>query len=154
MRRTWLLDLLEATRTLERQVSLLLLDAGLTLGQFRALCHLDGREACPAHTLSERLGITKPSATNLIQELRGLDLVSTEPHPDDGRSMLIRRTHHGSERLRIAFRNLAAMERALQTTLPGGVIDTLHGIASQNAARQTVKRTRGGRLRALLRAHI
>ena len=114
MRKARVPDLLDAARTLERQVVLLLRDAGLTLAQFRVLRQLDSTDPCSACTLSVKLGITKPSTTSLVQGMRALGLVAVHPHPVDRRSVLVGCTKHGIRRLEVALQNLEAMEQALQ----------------------------------------
>ncbi|MHB1942196.1 MAG: MarR family winged helix-turn-helix transcriptional regulator [Acidiferrobacteraceae bacterium] len=123
------IDLIETARLLERQASLLLADAGLTLPQFRVLSEISDGTTCTVGTLSERLHVTKPYTTSLLRDMVQAELVTLRTHPLDRRSALVETTDLGRRRLAIACAGLDGMDRSLKTRVPAATLHTLHALA-------------------------
>ncbi len=133
-RSLFVIDLIETARLLERQASLLLADAGLTLPQFRALLEISDGKPCTVGALSERLHVTKPYTTSLLQDMVRVELVTLRTHPFDRRSALVEITDLGGRRLVIACAGLDGMDRSLKTRIPAATLRTLHALARPHTA--------------------
>lgn len=126
MGRLHLIRFLESVWALERRLSALLVDHGLTLSQFRLLLLLKNGEPQTATRLSTALGITKATTTALLHELVDADLIATASNPDDRRSILVKLNNAGKKRLREALEGLSAMERTLGRKLTPDVTEALN----------------------------
>lgn len=147
-----IVDLIETARLLERQASILLADAGLTFPQFRALLAVGDDTPPTVGALSERLHVTKPYTTNVLQELARAGLVALKVHPLDRRSMLVETTELGRLRLRMARAGLDGMDRALATRLPTVTLRALRALADRGAAASAAEPLGSGLVPAARRA--
>ncbi|MFE1929004.1 MarR family winged helix-turn-helix transcriptional regulator [Streptomyces sp. NPDC059474] len=87
-------------------------------GEAAILGHLDRGGPQTTADLAHRRGVTHQSAAKSVKELLGAGLVRTEPHPTDGRKLLLDITDTGRARLR--------QERAQRATwLDAAISDAL-----------------------------
>jgi DNA-binding MarR family transcriptional regulator len=63
--------------------------------------------------LAERLLISRPSITGLLDTLQGKGFVERRPHPEDGRRVLVALTQRGTDVLRQHFGTHYAEQRAI-----------------------------------------
>ncbi len=78
--------------------------------------------------------VTSGTMTNRIDRLEARGLVRRSPAPDDRRSVLVRLTHEGRERVDAAFEDLLAVERTLLVGLGPAEAATLTGLLRVIAA--------------------
>ncbi|MEV6127568.1 MarR family transcriptional regulator [Streptomyces violaceusniger] len=83
-------------------------------GEAAILGHLDRGGPQTTADLAPRRGVTHQSAAKSVKELLGAGLVRTEPHPSDGRKLLLDITDTGRARLQ--------RERAQRATWLGAAI--------------------------------
>lgn len=69
-------------------------------GEAAILGHLDRSGPQTTADLAHRRGVTHQAAAKSVKELLGNGLVRTEPHPSDGRKLLLHITDTGRARLR------------------------------------------------------
>lgn len=93
-----------ATTQLERA-----LPQGLSKAQFGVLNHMVrlGKLETPAE-LASAFQVARPSMTNTVQKLAAKGFVQVEPHPEDGRSKIVKITETG----------IAAREEAIISLMP------------------------------------
>lgn len=72
-----------------RLFSRILTHAGLSLPQYALLNQLVGPRGLSMTVVSERLGITKPAVTHLVDRLEKGKYLKRIPHPDDRRVFLL-----------------------------------------------------------------
>jgi len=123
-REVWLLmsDLvLDHTR--RREVSEAL---GMTFGRVRAIRTL-AREPLSMGELAAALGIDRPNATVLVDDLEAQGLVRRRAHPTDRRAKLVEPTRRGKALARRADEILATPPAALGA-LDAAELGTLRGI--------------------------
>jgi DNA-binding MarR family transcriptional regulator len=123
-REVWLLmsDLvLDHTR--RREVSEAL---GMTFGRVRAIRTL-AREPLSMGGLAAALGIDRPNATVLVDDLEAQGIVRRRAHPTDRRAKLVEPTRRGKALARRADEILATPPAALGA-LDGAELESLRGI--------------------------
>jgi DNA-binding MarR family transcriptional regulator len=101
-----IVSLLNALQKLERNVSVALMYSRLRLPQFRLLNVLAEMGEATVTQLSERLGITRATASVLVNELIKSGTVAVIENPRDRRSFHIRLTEIGSNKLGVARSDL------------------------------------------------
>lgn len=122
-----LIRFLESVWTLERRLSALLVDYGLTLSQFRLLLLLKNGEPQTATRLSVMLGTTKATTTALLQDLANAGLITVARNPEDHRSVSVSLSDVGKKTAtRGGVDGLSAMERMLGRKLTPGVTEALN----------------------------
>lgn len=72
----------------------------LPSGEAAILGHLDRTGPQTTAELANRRGVTHQSSAKTVKDLRADGLVRTEPHPTDGRKLLVHITETGRARLR------------------------------------------------------
>ena len=125
--------LVKAAQTLERNANVALMYSGLRLPQFRLLDTLAAGEQATVSELSERLNITRATASVLVNELIRNGSVAVIENPSDRRSFHIRLTEDGLYRLQVARSDLAVLTSKISQRHPAAVIETLNGFARQLA---------------------
>jgi DNA-binding MarR family transcriptional regulator len=85
---------------------------GMTFGRTRALRRL-ARRPMSMSELASMLGIDRPNATVLVDDLEKQGLVERRPHPTDGRAKLVEATRKGKQLARRADAILATPPAAL-----------------------------------------
>ena len=99
-------DAARAAAKLARQITIPLTEHQLSLSQYRVLVFLDEGGAAPSD-LADRLSVSRPSITALMDGLGERDLVERHNDPDDGRRVVHHLTEGGRRILEIADRAVA-----------------------------------------------
>lgn len=120
---------LESAWTLERRLSLLLVDHGLTLARFRVMRLLAANDKPTPTRLSADLGVTKATVAVLLKELSDSGLVQIVPNPNDRRSQLLSLTAAGSKRLNEATDGVRLIEKQLGRKAPRQVVELANRLA-------------------------
>lgn len=106
-------------------------DAKLEVLEVLSCC--SGRRAC-LHALGDRLGVTRPNITKLVDGLERQGLVERRPHPDDRRMVHAQLTPEGAA---IAARALPGRVERLERLwahLDGEELERLVGMLMRTAA--------------------
>lgn len=127
MQSLYLVQLLEVVRPLERRLGLLLAESGFTVTQFRLLTLLEGAPQSPSY-LSSELAVSKPLVTGLLKELERYGVVESAGCTKDRRSIQVRLTASGAERLKVAKRSVAVLEAKIGATHLRDMVKTLAGL--------------------------
>ncbi|MDG2428470.1 MAG: MarR family transcriptional regulator [Acidimicrobiales bacterium] len=90
-----------AAAKLARQITIPLAEHQLSLSQYRVLIFLDEGGAAPSD-LAERLSVSRPSITALMDGMAERGLVERHRHPDDGRRVVHHLTESGRSALQLA----------------------------------------------------
>lgn len=127
---------LRNARTVERLVSLALVEPALSLSQYRMLAEFLERDTLTVSELSIRLNITKPSVTNLVKQLQTMKLINIQPDPDDQRSKRLTLTRDGKQRLKIANEYLAVLEKRLAKSCSVEQLNVLRNLEIKTQAKE------------------
>jgi DNA-binding MarR family transcriptional regulator len=109
---------------------------GVSFGRMRAVRRL-ARRSMSMSELAQALGIDKPNATTVVDDLEGLGLVRRTPHPTDRRAKIVETTAEGD---RLAARADEILGRPPEALAALGR-DTLDELRS--ALRQVLDAKRG-----------
>jgi DNA-binding MarR family transcriptional regulator len=99
---------------------------GISFGRARAVRRL-ARRPMSMSELATALGIERPNATALVDELEAQGLVRRRPHPTDRRAKLVEATRKGKVLARRADEILATPPPQI-SDLGAGELETLHRI--------------------------
>jgi Transcriptional regulators len=88
-----------AARALARRFDNALKPLGITNGQFSLMMALNRPQPAPMGPVAEVLAMDRTTLTAAVKVLERRGLVETLPHPDDGRSRLMRLTEEGTRLL-------------------------------------------------------
>jgi DNA-binding MarR family transcriptional regulator len=127
--------LLKAVQTLERNVSVSLMYAGLRVPQFRLLDVLAELGQGTVTEMSAALGITRATASVMINDLLRAGIVAAVDNPSDRRSFYVRMTELGSDKLHVARSDLGVLIAKLSQRYPADVIRVLNDFARLTAVR-------------------
>lgn len=125
---------LQALQQLERGVSVSLMYSGLRIPQFRLLNQLDDMGRTTVTEVSQKLGITRSSASVLVNEMVRTGIVVVDEHPEDRRSFHIHMSELGRNKLNVARSDLAVLSDKLSQRYPDEVIDMLNRFAQGKRA--------------------
>ncbi len=70
-------------------------DNGLTMGQFGAMLHIHQKDGCGVSDIGSDLGITNSAASQMLERLVQLKLISRSEDPSDRRGKVIVLTDNG-----------------------------------------------------------
>jgi MarR family 2-MHQ and catechol resistance regulon transcriptional repressor len=124
--------LLRAAQTLERNVSVALMYAGLRVPQFRLLDVLAGLGQATVTEMSEKLHITRATASVMINDLMRAGIVAAVENPSDRRSFYVRLTELGSDKLHVARSDLGVLIDQLSRRYPPDMIRSLNEFAGMS----------------------
>ena len=99
---------------------------GLSFGRARAVRRV-AKKPMSMSELADALGIDRPNATTLVDELEGLGLVERKPHPKDRRAKLVQATRKGRALARRADEILAEPPPEL-VSLPATELEQLRSV--------------------------
>ena len=103
-------ELRDALRRFQRRSDEILPTHGLTSAQYQLLLVVKTSESQTGGAgfaeISERLGVARSTATELVRRAELAALVERRLHPHDRRSLLVALTPHGSARLEAAVSDL------------------------------------------------
>jgi DNA-binding MarR family transcriptional regulator len=94
--------LLRAVQVLERNMSVALMYSGLRIPQYRMLNVLSQTGQATVTEMSEKLHVTRATASVMVNELIRSGALTVVEHPADRRSFHIRITDAGMQRLNVA----------------------------------------------------
>lgn len=123
------IGLLKAAQTLERNVSVSLMYAGLRVPQFRMLDALAGMGQATVTEMSARLHITRATASVMVNELARAGIVAMVENPADRRSFHVRLTELGHDKLNVARSDVGVLINELSRQYPQELIRVLNGFA-------------------------
>lgn len=121
--------LLKALQQIERSVSVSLMYSGLRVPQFRLLEALAEAGQATVTEMSERLGITRATASVMINELTRSGSVAVIENPRDRRSFHIRLTELGSNKLNVARSDLGVLRQKISNKYSPETIRVLNEFA-------------------------
>lgn len=128
--------LIKAAQTLERNANVALMYSGLRLPQFRLLDTLAASGQATVSEMSERLSISRATASVLINELIRNGSIAVVENPSDRRSFHIRLTDHGMEKLQVARSDLAVLIDKLSKRHPEDTVRLLNGFVQTLVAKK------------------
>lgn len=133
MERLELVSLLEAVQHLERKASIALMYSGLRFAQFRLLDRIAGCDAATVTQMSEQLGVTRASASVMVNELIRGGILAMVENPSDRRSFFVHLTDLGRNKLNVARSDLSVLCQKLSHSYPEPVIRALNAFAGKPA---------------------
>ena len=125
--------LLKAAQTLERNVSVALMYAGLRVPQFRLLDVLSEAGQATVTEMSEKLHITRATASVMVNDLIRAGIVAVVENPSDRRSFYVHLTELGSDKLHVARSDLGVLIDKLSHKYPEEMIRLLNEFARTSA---------------------
>ena len=125
--------LLKAAQALERNVTIALMYAGLRIPQFRLLDALAEMGQATVTEMSEKLHITRATASVLISELLRSGIVAMLDNPTDRRSFHIRLTELGWTKLHVARSDVGVLKNKMSTHYSEDMIRILNEFARKTA---------------------
>lgn len=105
---------------------------GMSFGRARAVRRVARRPMLMSE-LADTLGIDRPNATTLVDDLEEQGLVRRRPHPTDRRAKLVEATRKGKALARRADEILGTPPAAL-SALDAGELEVLNGILERISA--------------------
>ena len=124
------IELLEATQTIEKKLNLALMYSGLRLPQFRTMLFLEKSGKITVSDLSRYLNVTRATMSVLINHLIKARIVESISNPQDKRSFYIRLTKSGLSRLELAKSEVALVEEKISHGFSGETIEALNKVVS------------------------
>lgn len=118
--------LLKATQILERNMTVALMYSGLRIPQYRLLDALAGAGRATVTEMSDRLHVTRATASVMINDLIKSGIIAVAENPSDRRSFHIQLTDIGKNKLRVARNDLAVFENKLSSRLSPQAIRALN----------------------------
>ncbi|GAA5152328.1 hypothetical protein GCM10023340_32460 [Nocardioides marinquilinus] len=106
---------------------------GLRLSHLRLLQAVP-RDGTSVTDLAARLGMTKQGCGQLVAPLVASGHLTSEPHPDDARVRVVRRTRLGDQRARAVTRGLARLEDRWRERVGERRYATFRGVLVELAA--------------------
>jgi DNA-binding MarR family transcriptional regulator len=125
------LGLLTAVQTLERNMSVSLMYAGLRVPQYRLLDALAGMGQATVTEMSEKLRIRRATASVLINELIKSGIVEVTENASDRRSFHIRLSEMGAGKLEAARKDIAVFREKLSKKYSPETIKILNEFADR-----------------------
>jgi len=99
--------LIDRARALEQRVSVALLYSGLRMNQYRALECIQREGKVTVTDLGREFGITRASASLMVNDLIGQGVLVAVENPDDRRSFFLKLTQAGRNKFEVGRRDLA-----------------------------------------------
>lgn len=122
--------LLKAAQILERNMTVALMYSGLRIPQFRLLEVLAGAGRATVTEMSEKLHVTRATASITVNELIKSGLVTMAENPSDRRSFHIHITEAGAHKLGVARNDVAVFCHRLSENHSPEAIRVLNEFAS------------------------
>ena len=125
--------LLRAVQALERNMSVALMYSGLRIPQFRLLNVLSQTGQATVTELSEKLHVTRATASVMVNELIRSGALAVVENPADRRSFHIRITDAGMHRLNVARSDVGVFIDKVSSRYTPAVIKILNEFAGMTA---------------------
>jgi len=100
-------------------------DKGLTMGQFGALLHIHHKGTCGVSDIGNDLGITNSAASQMLERLVQLNLITRSEDPNDRRVKQILLTDKGQQTLHESDRAFQSWLEDLARTLTSAQQDQI-----------------------------
>ena len=127
--------LLQAAKQLERNISVSLMYSGLRFPQFRLLHILSELGQATVTELSEKLSVTRATASVMVNELIRVGAVTVVENDSDRRSFHVMLTELGTNKLHVARSDLSALRNKLSARYSDEMIRVLNEFATEAAVR-------------------
>jgi DNA-binding MarR family transcriptional regulator len=127
--------LLKAAQALERNVTVALMYSGLRVPQFRLLDVLADAGQATVTEMSDKLRITRATASVMINELIRLGIIVMVENPADRRSFYIRLTEMGVNKLTVARNDLAVFQDKVSKRYSTEAIRVLNEFAESTTSK-------------------
>jgi DNA-binding MarR family transcriptional regulator len=121
--------LLRVAQALERNMSVALMYSGLRIPQFRLLGVLSEAEQATVSEMSEKLHITRATASVMINELIRSGALAVVENPNDRRSFHVRLTDAGMQKLSVARSDVAVFVDKVSKRYSAAAISVLNEFA-------------------------
>jgi len=126
-------DLLRAAQVLERNMTVALMYSGLRIPQFRLLNELSVAGQATVTEMSERLHVTRATASVMINELIRSGVLDVVENHNDRRSFHVRITETGMQKLSVARSDIAVFVDKLSKKCSAAAIRELNEFARVTA---------------------
>jgi len=107
--------LIDRARALEQRVSVALLYSGLRMNQYRALECIERETSVTVTDLSREFGITRASASLMVNDLIEQGVLVAVENPDDRRSFFLKLTQAGRNKFEVGRRDLALVLESISS---------------------------------------
>jgi DNA-binding MarR family transcriptional regulator len=125
-----IVGLLKAAQVLERNMTVALMYSGLRIPQFRLLDALAELGQATVTEMSDRLQVTRATASVMVNELLANGVLEAVEHPADRRSFHVRLTDAGWQRLGVARSDVAVFGDRLSQRYSAEAIQVLNAFAA------------------------
>lgn len=129
------IGLLKVAQIVERNMTVALMYSGLRIPQYRLLDALADAGRATVTEMSDRLRVTRATASVMINDLIKSGIVAVTENPRDRRSFHIQLTDIGNNKLRVARKDLAVFEDKLSSRLTSQSIHALNEFTETMAAK-------------------
>ncbi len=127
------IGLMRALQALERNLSVALMYSGLRIPQFRLLDELDALGQATVTEISQRLHITRATASVMINELLAAGVIASIEHESDRRSFHVRLTQLGHDKLAVGRKDVRVYLGRVSAHYPPEMVHMLNLFASRYA---------------------
>lgn len=130
MQESKLVRLIDTFHSLEKKISLILIETGLSIPQFRILRLIDAEPGISMSELSRKLGVKKPTVAVQLKEMIKMEVVTITTAPHDKRWKQIFLTQTGENRVTNAYENLALFEKRNKVFIESKLIESIEKFLS------------------------
>lgn len=123
------MGLMRVLQALERNLSVALMYAGLRIPQFRLLDELDQLGQATVTEISQRLHITRATASVMVNELLAAGIVASVEHATDRRSFHVRLTELGQDKLTVGRKDVRVYLGRVSAHYPPEMVQMLNRFA-------------------------
>lgn len=120
------IGLMQALQALERNMSVALMYAGLRIPQFRLLDALDRMGQGTVTEISQRLNITRATASVMTNELLNAGVIMAVEHESDRRSFHLQLTELGTNKLSVGRKDVAVYLGKVSANYPPEMVRMLN----------------------------
>ncbi|HEY0720639.1 MAG TPA: MarR family transcriptional regulator [Gammaproteobacteria bacterium] len=125
------IGLMRALQALERNMSVALMYSGLRIPQFRLLDELDALGQATVTEMSQRLHITRATASVMINELLAAGVIASIEHESDRRSFHVRLTQLGLDKLAVGRKDVRVYLGRVSAHYPPEMVRILNLFANR-----------------------
>jgi DNA-binding MarR family transcriptional regulator len=123
--------LIKAAQMIEQKLSVALFYSGLRIPQYRLLEYIEEEGSVTVSDISRRFDTTRATASQLVNELIGKDIVSAIENPEDRRSFFIKLTSIGRNKLAVGHRDLELVLTNISSKYSEDTIKILNDFARE-----------------------
>lgn len=126
MKKLDVFGLIDRARALEQRVSVALLYSGLRMNQYRALECIQRESNVTVTDLSREFGITRASASLMVNDLIEQGVLVAVENPDDRRSFFLKLTQAGRNKFEVGRRDLELVLESISSDCDEETIQLLN----------------------------